>query len=223
MLSRILQTINTNVRELSGRQPSPISAIPSKATVSGDDEHNLEDPVTLMHIPTNLSDQEYADKEASRLGEIDVNQLSTSCQQKLDTLASLIQSSGENIVVIPQLPPKADGKHSSHDTQCLDDFDEKSSSKSDRPIMERRKPCLMSQATSVTSENTNLIDGKRKITHHHALTSRKRQRVPDKPKATTIPSHPVHVRSDKSKPRWCRRCGIMETCRWRTSPAGSQT
>lgn len=220
MLSRILQTINTNVRELSGRQPSPISAIPSKATVSGDHEHNLEDLVTLMHIPTNLSDQEYADDETSRLGEIDVNQLSTSCQQKLDTLASLIQSS---VVVIPQLPLKADGKDSSHDTQCLDDFDEKTSSKSDRPITERRKPCLMSQATSVTGENTNLIDGKRKITHHHAPTRRKRQRGPDKTKATTIPSHPVDVRSDKSKPRWCRRCGITETCRWRTSPAGSQT
>jgi hypothetical protein len=208
MLSRILQTINTNVRELSGRQPSPISAIPSKATVSGDNEHNLEDPVTLMHIPTNLSDQEYADEETSRLGEIDINQLSTSCQQKLDTLAS---------------PLKTDGKDSSHDTQCLNDFDEKSSGKSDRPIMERRKPCLMSQATSVTSENTNLIDGKRKITHYHAPTRRKRQRGPDKTKATAIPSHPVHVRSDESKPRWCRRCGIMETCRWRTSPAGSQT
>lgn len=31
------------------------------------------------------------------------------------------------------------------------------------------------------------------------------------------------VKCNKSRKRWCRRCGTIETCRWRTSPAGSQT
>jgi hypothetical protein len=46
MLSRILQSINTNVRELSGRQPSPRSPISAKAV--GAEEKDYDSEIALV-------------------------------------------------------------------------------------------------------------------------------------------------------------------------------
>jgi hypothetical protein len=46
MLSRILQSINTNVRELSGRQPSPLSPISAKAVSA--EEKDYDSGVTVV-------------------------------------------------------------------------------------------------------------------------------------------------------------------------------
>jgi hypothetical protein len=77
----------------------------------------------------------------------------------------------------------------------------------------------------IRSVEVRQINVKRKMRNQEALAARKKPRKGlETQVADSVTSYGnEQIKSSKSRKRWCRRCGIIETCRWRTSPAGSQT
>lgn len=223
MISRILQTINTNVREFSGRQSSPVSPITSKPLTTREDDQNLEDPDTVAHIPQNAIDQKYDAQHNNEAADI---QLADSCHHEPITATSIIQSLEDNIVMISQLLPPTDNSNAKGDKLDPDKVSEKGSDFSILPSTRKRMSTVSRSVTKPTADANNkpgLFDRKRKITEKKELPLRKKQKGSKKVTVVTMASPSVQRKSDKPKVRWCRRCGITETCRWRTSLAGSQT
>jgi len=104
-------------------------------------------------------------------------------------------------------------------TKSIKGFSLRSSTKLSRTVR------LAEFKLPIRSVEVRQINVKRKMCNQQALAARKKPRKDIETQVTdSVTSFGYEqIKNSKSRKRWCRRCGTVETCRWRTSPAGSQT
>ncbi|KAI8577972.1 hypothetical protein K450DRAFT_249280 [Umbelopsis ramanniana AG] len=206
MLSRILQSINTNVRELRGRQQSPLSPISAKAVSADEKDHDPGVPLVQESKSTEILAVAGDNKSRQLLfcgGDLPV-------PAKQRAVTTYCEKGAVHLEKTVELCLKANS---------LNDPLTRSSSKLSRTVH------LAKHKSTVLHVGVRQIDRKRKLSNQPALDTRKKHRKDIETQVTDniISIGNGNTKSRQSRRRWCRRCGTIETCRWRTSPAGSQT
>jgi hypothetical protein len=227
MLSRILQSINTNVRELSGRQLSPLSPISAKAVSA--DEKNYDPGVPPVQKLENQESLAEEGDDNSRQPPVCRGDLPLTTKQPVVTVSSHMVYPGDKVMIAvtkAQLTyRKKDAVHLEKTVELCLKAKSLNSPPSRSSTRLSRTVHLANYKSSIRHVEVRQINLKRKLSNQQALDTRKKHRKDLKTQVTdsVISTGNGDTKSSKPRIRWCRRCGTIETCRWRTSPAGSQT
>jgi hypothetical protein len=225
MLSRILQSINTNVRELGGRQPSSVSPISAEAFNSDENDYDNPGDPLVQEYKTQETLAEKTD-DRSHPAVLSQGDLSTPYKEPDFALYSPNAFSEDKGVEDTQLTLRHNEKEADQQSiLCLKNHSAHDPSPRSSITLSSAIH-LAKQISANSNDDVRRVNAKRKMVNQQLPGTRKMHRkVVDTRRIAKVSSsgHDYVKSPSKSGTKWCRRCGVIETCRWRTSPAGSQT